>query len=214
MRKFQLVVAALLAAPLFAAAADVEQLFFSRDQPGGAPPYFDVTVSADGHVVYRSATDDEFPVEFEAPSSDISRLFEMSEQLGYFAVPLSPAKRTPPQSGDKVLRHTTAEGETHEVQFVYSPDERAQELVIWFSKVAETEAQYIDLERSIQFDRLGVNKVVLRLHAEFNRGRVIAPRQFLPLLKKVVKDMKLLHLARSRAAGIIEQIEAQSATDE
>lgn len=214
MRKLPLLLAAFLAASLCAVAADVERLFFSRDQLGGAPPYFDVTVDVDGHVVYRTSTDDELPVEFEAPSSDISRLFEMSEQLEYFAVPLSPAKRTPPQSGDKTLRHTTADGTTHEVQFVYSPDERVQELVVWFSKVAETESQFIDLERSLQFDRLGVNKVVLRLHAEFNKGRVVAPRQFLPLLEKVSKDLKILHLARSRAAGLIEQIEAQSATDE
>lgn len=213
MRKLFLALFVLAVAAAAVSAADLEQLFFSRNQEGGVPPYFDVTVGADGRVVYREALDDEFPVEFQAPAVDVSRLFEISKQLGYFAYPLPAPKRPPPSSGDKVLRHTSASGKTHQVEFVYSPDEGARELAGWFAKVAETESYFISLERSVQFDRLGVNSVVLDLHAAFNRGRIIAPRQFLPLLQRVVNDKKILHLARSRAAGLSEQIEAESAVD-
>jgi hypothetical protein len=214
MFRISLVVLALLTLPAMVGVARADELYFSRDQAGGAPPFFDVTVAADGRVVYREALDDEFPLEFQAPAVDVSRLFEISKNLGYFADPLPAAKRTPPQSGHKVLRYTSTASETHEVQFVYSPDEGAQELVAWFAKVAETERYLISLERSVQFDRLGVNDVVQHLDAAFGKGRVIAPRQFLPLLQKVVNDLKIIHLARSRAAGLMEQIEAHSATTE
>ena len=82
MRRFFLTVIVLAVGTATAVvnAADLEQLFFSRDQEGGVPSYFDVTVGADGRVVYREALDDEFPVEFQAPAADVSRLFEISKR--------------------------------------------------------------------------------------------------------------------------------------
>lgn len=189
-------------------AADGDKLFFSRDFPGSVPEYFDVTVHTDGKVIYREALDDELPIEFEVPESDISRVFEISEQLGYFKEPLVPAKRKTAFTGDKILRYTKAAGDTTEVEFVLTDDEALKEMVSWFVRVADTEWHRINIERAIQFDRLGVNKAILQFHAAFDRGRIVAPRQFLPLLQEISKDMKIVHLARSRAAGLAEQIEA------
>lgn len=191
-----------------AVGADGDKVFFSRDFPGSVPEYFDVTVHTDGKVIYREALDDALPIEFEAPESDISRVFEISEQLGYFEQPLPPAKRKTAFTGDKILRYTKAAGASSEVEFVLSDDESVKELVSWFVRVADTEWHRINIERAIQFDRLGVNGAILQFHAAFERGRVVAPRQFLPLLQGISKDMKIVHLARSRAAGLAEQIEA------
>ncbi len=188
--------------------ADGEKLFFSRNFPGSVPEYFDVTVQTDGKVIYREALDDELPIEFQAPESDISRLFEISEKLGYFEHPFAAPKRKTAFTGDKILRYTKAAGDDSQVEFVFVNDESVAELVSWFLRVAETEQHRINIERAIQFDRLGVNKAILQFHASFDRGRVVAPRQFLPLLQNIAKDMKVVHVARSRAAGLAEQIEA------
>jgi hypothetical protein len=197
---------ALWAASLLA--ADGDKLFFSRDFPQSAPEYFNVEVRTDGTVIYREAVDDELPIEFLAPEADISRLFEISEQLGYFEQPLAPAKHKTAFTGDKTVRYTRADGTSSQVEFVLSDDEAVKELVSWFVRVAETAAYRINIERAMQFDRLGVNKAILQFHAAFDRGRVVAPKQFLPLLQSISNDMKILHLARSRAAGLAEQIEA------
>ena len=188
--------------------ADGDKVFFSRNFPESVPGYFDVTVHTDGKVIYRESLDDELPIEFQAPESDISRVFEISEQLGYFEQPLAPAKRKTAFTGDKILRYTNAAGVSNEVEFVLSDDESVKELVSWFVRVADTEWHRINIERAIQFDRLGVNKAILQFHSAFDRGRVVAPRQFLPLLQDISNDMKIVHLARSRAAGLAEQIEA------
>lgn len=187
---------------------DGDKLFFSRNFPGSVPEYFDVTVHTDGKVIYRESLDDVLPIEFEAPEADISRLFEISEQLGYFERPFAAPKRETAFTGDKILRYTKAAGSGSEVEFVLTDEESAQEMISWFVRVADTEWHRINIERAIQFDRLGVNKAILQFHAAFDRGRVVAPRQFLPLLKDISKDMKIVHLARSRAAGLAERIEA------
>lgn len=194
--------------------ADGDKLFFSRDFPGSVPEYFDVTVHTDGKVVYRESLNDELPIEFEATDSDISRLFEISEQLGYFEQPLDVPKRKTAFTGNKILRYTQAAGDSGEVAFVFAEDEAVQELVDWFLRVADTEWHRINIERAIQFDRLGVNKAILQFHSAFDRGRIVAPRQFLPLLENISNDMKIVHLARSRAAGLAEQIEAETAAGE
>jgi hypothetical protein len=189
-------------------AADGDKLFFSRDFPDSVPEYFDVEVHTDGKVIYRESLDDEQPIEFEAPAADVSRLFEISEQLGHFQQPLAPAKRKTAFTGDKVIRYTKADGASNQVEFVLTDDESALEMVSWFVRVADTEWHRINIERAIQFDRLGVNKAILQFHTAFDKGRVVAPRQFLPLLQSISNDMKIVHLARSRAAGLAEQIEA------
>jgi hypothetical protein len=189
-------------------AADGDTLFFSRSFPRSVPEYFEVTVHTDGKVLYRESLDDDLPIEFEAPNADVSRLFEISEQLGYFEQPLPAPKRKTAFTGDKTLRYTNAAGASSKVEFVLTDDESAQEMISWFVRVSDTAWHRINIERAIQFDRLGVNKAILQFHAAVDRGRVVAPRQFLPLFQVISNDMKIVHLARSRAAGLAERIEA------
>ena len=194
--------------------ADGDKLFFSRDFPGSVPEYFDVTVHTDGKVIYRESLDDELPIEFQAPEEDISRLFEISEQLGYFERPFSESKRKTAFTGNKILRYIKNAGGSSEVKFILSEDDAVEEMVDWFLRVADTEWHRINLERTIQFDRLGVNKAILQFHAAFDRGRIVAPKQFLPLLQDISNDMKIVHLARSRAAGLAERIDAETAGED
>ena len=210
-----------LAIPLLAACwiaalygANGDKLFFSRDFPGSVPEYFDVTVHTDGQVIYRESLSDQSPIEFQVPDAEVARLFEISEKLGYFAQPLVQLKRKTAFTGNKFLRYAQVAGTINEVEFVLADDESVQELVNWFLRVADTEWHRINIERAIQFDRLGVNKAILQFHTTFDRGLIIAPRQFLPILQDVYKDMKIIHLARSRAAGLAEQIEAGAAGGE
>lgn len=188
--------------------AEGDKLFFSRDFPGSVPEYFNVTVHTDGKVEYREAPDEDDPLEFQASDKDVSRLFEISEKLGYFEEALTRPKRETAFTGDKILRYIKADGASTEAAFVAADDDSVQELVTWFLRVADTEWHRINIDRAIQFDRLGVNKAILQFHAAFDRGRIVAPEQFLPLLQNISNDMKIVHLARSRAAGLIEQIEA------
>jgi hypothetical protein len=79
--------------------------------------------------------------------------------------------------------------------------------VSWFEKVGETERHLGELERVVQFDRLGVNKTMLLFQASFDKGRVLGAEQFLPILRAIAEDSKFMHMARARAASLVERIE-------
>ena len=191
-----------------AAAAWADELYFSRDFPGSAPAFFDVTVQSDGSGGYREALDEE-PLEFKVDKATVEELWSRVQALDGLATQLD-SKRKVAFTGDKVLRFTAADGKQAEAKFVYTEDPEAQALVAWFLRAGETARHRIELERVIRFDRLGVNDALLRLQSAFDRERVIAPEQLLPVLEQIVNQKNILHLARARAAGLIEKIQSAS----
>ncbi len=205
--KRRLLLAAVIATALSGAAppaAAEEKLFFSRDFPGSVPAYFDVTLTRGGAAVYREAVDDEFPVEFQVEDETVEKVFALFAALD-LSQPIA-SQRKVAFTGDKVLRYESPAGETAETTYVYTEIETAAELTSWFLKATETERHFIELERVLRFDRLGVNDALLSLQKSFNRDRVIAPKQFVALLEKIVRQKRIVHLARARASALIERI--------
>jgi len=98
--------------------------------------------------------------------------------------------------------------EKQEVKFNYSEDPDAQALLDWFERISESEEHVINLERTVKYDKLGVNEALLLLQISYERKRLVAPQQFLPLLDRVVKNDSYMHMARERAAGLAEAIRA------
>lgn len=187
-------------------AAEGARLFFSRNFPGSVPEYFEASVDAAGGVSYREGSDED-PLDHLASEETVRRLFETAEKLDRFRRPLASSLKTA-FTGDKILRYVSETGETSEAAFVYSEVDEAQELVSWFLKLAETERHLIELERVLRFDRLGVNTALGSLERSYNRDRVVSPEHLLPILRKINAEKKIIHLARSRAAALIERIEA------
>jgi hypothetical protein len=91
-----------------------------------------------------------------------------------------------------------------EQKFNYSQDEDANKLLEWFEKITQTEQHYFALERTVKFDKLGVHKALLQLEASWDRKRLVALDQFLPLLDRVAKNSSYLNMARERAAALAE----------
>ena len=73
-----------------------------------------------------------------------------------------------------------------------------------FEKVSETQSLYFDLERTIRFDKLGVQKSLLQIEAALDRKRLIGGERFLPLLDRVAKNETYMHMARERAAALAD----------
>ena len=63
---------------------------------------------------------------------------------------------------------------------------------------------HFNLERTVRFDRLGVNKTLLQIEAAYDRKRLVALERFLPLLDRVAKNDCYLHMARERAAALAD----------
>lgn len=200
--------AALLIAPaLFA--ADGPSVTYSRSFPGSKPAYFEISVDKNGRATYKEAVDDDNPLVFQLKPDESGAIFGLAEKLGYFSRPLESNLKVA-KTGVKTFRYTDG-AKKAEVQFNYSVDTDAQALQDWFERIAETEQRYIELERTVKYDKLGVNDALLRLEITMDHNRLVAPEQFLPLLDRVVRNESYLHIARERAAKLAESIRTPAA---
>jgi hypothetical protein len=180
------------------------RLFYSRSFPGSVPAYFQVTLLPNGDAEYREAPDEDDPLKFHLAEADTHEVFGLAEKLDYFKHPLeSPAKVA--FMGTKTFRWENGD-QTSEVEFNYSEDPQAKELLDWFERMQESAQHRIELERTAKYDRLGVLKALLLLESAMDRHRLVALDQYLPMLDRIVKNESYMHTARERAAGIAEAI--------
>lgn len=184
----------------------VAQMFFSKSFPGSYPAYFEIYLQDSGQGLYREAPDDDQPLSFTLSPADTREIFALAEKLDFFRRPLE-SKAKVANMGMKTLRFESSDirGET---KFNYSEDLNARALHDWFEKMAETALHRINLERATRFDRLGVNKALLLFEASWDRGRIVAPEQLLPILDKIATQKNQFHMAQARAASLAERIRA------
>ena len=194
----------LVAVSLLAAAP--ARLFYSKSFPGSVPAYVEIVVDRDGNGEYKEAANDDRPLKFQIPASDVSAHFDLTDKLGHFNRPLeSPLKVA--FMGMKTFRFDSGT-EKQEVKFNFSEDVDARALADWFERIIETEQHLINLERAAKYDKLGVNRALLQLQMSFDRKRLVAPQQLLPMLDRIAKNDTYIHMARERAAGMADAIRA------
>jgi hypothetical protein len=181
-------------------AQDTPKLFYSKSFPGSTPAYMEVQLNEKGEVEYREAPGEDNPITFNLTADQTAQIFDLASRLGHFDRKLEsglPVARM----GEKTLRWTRG-AQTREQKLNYSTDPDAQSLLDWFEKICESSQRLIDLERTAQFDKLGVNRSILLLEALWDRGRLLGPDQFLPLLDRIAKQTAYLNMARERAAKL------------
>lgn len=194
---------------LLAVAGDSPVLSFTKSFPGSIPAYVEVNIRQDGASEYKEDPRDENPIKLTLSAEETETMFAMAEKMGYFAKPLESGLKVA-KMGEKTFRWMNG-AEKKETTFNYSEDPDAKLLLDKFENIAETERVLIDLERAVRFDKLGVQSALLRLETVREGKRLMAPRQFLPMLDRVAKNESFLHMARARAAGLAESIRAENA---
>lgn len=190
------------AAGLFA--AGVPKITYSKSFPHSVPEYVEISVDKEGRADYKEAPDDASPLTFQLNGKETAEVFDLAEKLDRFTRPLESNLKVA-FTGAKTFRWEDGAGK-HEVKFNYSQDPAAQQIWDWFERVTESELCLVGLERAVKFDKLGVNQALLSLDISWERNRLIAATQFLPLLDRIVKNESYLHMARERAANIADVI--------
>jgi hypothetical protein len=185
------------------------RLVFTKSFPGSVPAYLEISVEKDGTTVYKEAPDDNNPITVHLAQADCDAMFALADQLEHFAHPLE-ANVKVAFMGKKTFRWDDGIPGTqgHSVEFNYSTDVNAQALLDWFERIAESERGYIELERTVKYDKLGVQNALLLVETTREQKRLIAPEQFLPLLDRIVKNESYMHMARERAAVFANDIRA------
>ena len=193
-----------LIAPL--AAADLPRIVFSKSFPVSKPEFVQITLERSGQARYQDSPQDEQPLLFRLTELEVNEIFALADKLDRFNRPLESNLKIA-FMGTKTFSYVEG-GKKTEAKFNYSLDLDAQAILDWFERMSESEMHRINLERTARFDRLGVNQVLLQLEAAWDRKRILAVDQFLPMLDRVAKNDVYLNIARERAAALAEVFRA------
>jgi hypothetical protein len=189
----------LLAAAL-AAGSSAQSIVYSKKFPGSRPEFVEIRLTRDGKVEFREAADEDDPLTFKLTPAETDEIFHLAGKLDRFTRPLESGLKVA-RMGDKTFRWIDGQ-EKNEQTFNYSLDADAQALHDWFERMTESELYFIELERTVKYDRLGVNQALLKLEAAWDKKRIVGREQFLPLLDRVAKNDGYMNMARERAAKL------------
>jgi hypothetical protein len=180
------------------------KLYYSKFFKGSVPEFVAINLQRGGQVTYQEAKEDENPIKVQLAPAETQEIFSLADKLDRFQRPLESGLKVA-NMGTKTFRFEDG-NDKHEIQFNFSQDTSAQALLDWFERITESERHFIELDRTVHYDKLGVNDVLLQLQITYEHKRLVAPEQFLPLLDRIAKNESFLHIARERAAGLTESI--------
>jgi hypothetical protein len=208
-RPFALLLSVTLAALAGGAllADDAPRIVYVKSFPGSTPAWVQIRLERSGAAVYQEDPRDEDPLQFDIADDKVSQIFALADKLDHFTHPLETRLKVA-NMGMKTFRYE--DGKTpHEVKFNYSENPDAKAIADWFEQIVDTERAYIDLERTVRYDKLGVQNALLQIEVVRDQKRLVSPPQFLALLDQVAKNEAFLHMARERAAALAEKIRAE-----
>jgi hypothetical protein len=181
-------------------------IFYSKNFPGSMPAYAELHIERSGDVVYREAADDPAPGKLRLQPEEAAEIFALADKLDHFQKPLESGLPVA-KMGEKTYRWT--QGSTvHETKFNYSIVPDAKTLQDWFERIVETQMLLFDLQRTVKFDRLGVDRSLLLVESAWDRRRLVSLDTFKALLNRVAKNDAYLNRARERAAFLLETFAA------
>jgi hypothetical protein len=188
-----------------------ENIVFTKAFPGSTPAYCSLKILRTGDLEYKESPTDDNPIRAQLPRAEVDPLFAMASKLGYFKGNLESGLKVA-NTGKKTFHYEDAAGAASEAVFNYSTDVTAQQLLDRFEQIAESERAFIDLDRTVHFDKLGVNDSLSLIESLWLHKTLAAPAQFVPLLTRIAGHTAFMHLVRDRAARLKDQFLAETST--
>jgi hypothetical protein len=205
-----LLVLGVLPAPTLQAqeAGSTATLTYLKVMKGSIPEYTSLTVDSNGDGTYDGRQLDEPPKPraLKLSPETTETLFQMAAALGDFQSLKLESNKNVANLGLKtfVYRH---DGQENKVQFNYTRNKRAQELLSVFEGIAGVEQHIGTLEYSSRYDVLGLPSALTRIEIDLDNKELVDPQLMVPILKKIAGDSQYLHIAQVRAADILRRIE-------
>lgn len=165
-----------------------------------------LAIDSHGNLEYTETLKDDHPLNAQMAASDAATLFDLARKLDNFKTPLESGLKVA-NTGKKIFRYEDGNGGSSETTFNYSLNPMAQQLLDKFEAIASSERAYLDLDRTVHFDKLGVNDALAEVETLWERKQLAAPAQFIPLLTRVSTHDSYMHLARDRAARLKDEFE-------
>jgi hypothetical protein len=171
------------------------------------PEFVEIKINQAGTGSYdiRQLDEDANPQPFEVSPPLAQRVFELAAKLNNFQNVDLEVHRRLANLGAKTLVYEKG-AEKHETDFNYTLDDSATQLVNIFEGLARQTTDLSDLVRTMRYDHLGVNDVLLQIERDYNNKLLPEPERLLPTLDQLAADEKYVDIARSRARALATRI--------
>jgi len=172
-----------------------------------SPEFTEIKVNESGSGTYdiRQLDDEPSPQPFEISASLVRRIFDLTARLHNFNGIDVEIHHRIANLGQKTFRYERG-SEVHETTFNYTINESASQLLGIFEGLARQEGDLSDLVRTMRYDRLGVNDVLLHVEVDYNKKLLPEPENLLPSLDQVAADSHFIDIARERARTLAGRI--------
>lgn len=210
-----LLMSAWAAVPSFSAqqADTTPTLTYIKVMKGSVPEYTALTVDANGNGTYDGRQLDESPRprSLKLTPETTRTLFQMAAALGDFHSIRLESRKKVASLGLKtfIYRHDSQE---NKVEFNYTRNKRAEELLSVFEGIADVEQHIGTLEYSSRYDVLGLPSALTRVEIDLDNKALVDPQLMVPILEKIAGDSQYLHIAQVRAADILRRIQSSRYT--
>ena len=182
-------------------------LSFRKVFKSSTPEFTEIRIRQSGACTYdlRSLADEADPQPLEVSTTLREKMFALAAELQNFRGADLDIKRRIANLGEKTFRYEHG-SETHEVQFNYTVNTAANQLLHIFEGLARQQDLMNTLTRRMKYDRLGVNDALTQLDTDFKRRLLPEPEALLPMLGRIANDTRFVDIARQRARALIEAI--------
>jgi len=199
---------AVAASTLAPAAAPGAKLTFRRVFKSSTPEFIEITVRADSDSAtyeIRQLEDDPGASPFEVSPTLRAKMFDLTAELNHFQGQDLDVHRKIANLGQKTFRYERG-SEVHETSFNYTLNASATMLMQIFEGLARQQGDLVLLERSVKYDRLGVNDALRQFESDMDHRLLPEPERLLPVLDKIGADSHFVDIARTRARALAERI--------
>jgi len=173
------------------------------------PEYTEIKIGQSGAATYdiRQLSDASTPQAAQISAPLVARIFDLAAKLHDFdGIDLEMHHRIA-NLGQKTFTYEHG-SETHSVTFNYTLNQPAAELLAIFDDLARQQTDLSDLQRTMRYDRLGVNDVLRQVEKDYNNRLFLQPDQLLPVLDQLAADTHFIDIARERARTLAARIRA------
>jgi hypothetical protein len=168
-----------------------------------------VTDSGSGSCDIRQLNEEANPRAMQLDPPLVQTIFDLAAKLHNFdGVELDMHRRIA-NLGEKTFGYERG-SESHHVTFNYTLNHDAAQLQDIFEGLARQQTDISDLDRTMRYDPLGVNDVIMQIEKDLDHNLLPEPGKFLPLLDRVAADQHFIDIARERARKLAGRIRPSS----
>ena len=202
------------------AAGAKPEVSFAFERVGLAVPSFTLTISEDGHGIYKgrqvsSATNsataltsaDEFDRKFPVSAETVRKIFGLADRLHRFNVPCASKAKNIADTGKKTLTFSGPDGATS-CTYNFTENKDVQSLTDVFQGIAETLDQGRSLDHLHRYDRLGLDAALEFLTQEVTAGHALEIGTIETSLRSIAGDADVMQRVRTRANALLARVPA------